>query len=242
MGSMVSSIRKLAAPPNLTALAYSSIKRHILEGKLDEETRLTEEFLSKRLGISKSPVREALNTLQAEGLIHIEPRRGARLRQFSVREVKNLYDLRETLEVFAVSITQVTPALLSELARSVERTRRYVQANDRIKHIEEDTRFHAAIAAATGNDELCRVLKNIQDQIWLCRCKTYNLSSSTASDAHLTILQALKENDRKGAQAAMRSHIDHVRTRLIEFLEEASLLEPLTRAKDQDPAVAFPDR
>src|SRR6201999_1519092 len=126
MGCMGSSIRKLTAPQNLTALAYNSIKRHILEGKLDEETRLTEEFLSKRLGISKSPVREALNTLQAEGLIHIEPRRGARLRQFSVREVKNLYDLRENLEVFAVSIARVTPALLADLAKSIERTRRWV--------------------------------------------------------------------------------------------------------------------
>jgi DNA-binding GntR family transcriptional regulator len=226
MGSMVSSIKKLAAPQNLTALAYNSIKRHILEGTLDENTRLTEEFLSKRLGISKSPVREALNSLQTEGLIHIEPRRGARLRRFSVKEVKNLYDLRETLEVFAVSSAQVTPALLADLAKSVERTRRHVKANDKIRHIEEDTRFHAAIAGSTGNDELCRVLKNIQDQIWLCRCKTYNLSSSTASDAHLTILQALKDNDRKGAQAAMRSHIDHVRTRLIDFLEQDSLLAP----------------
>jgi len=226
MGSMVSSIKKLTTPPNLTALAYSSIKRHILEGKLDEDTRLTEEFLSKRLGISKSPVREALNSLQTEGLIHIEPRRGARLRQFSVKEVKNLYDLRETLEVFAVSITRVTPALLAALAKSVERTRRHLKANDKTKHIEEDTWFHGAIASATGNDELCRVLKNIQDQIWLCRCKTYDLSSSTASDAHLAILQALEENDRKGAQAAMRSHIDHVRTRLIEFLEQTSVLEP----------------
>jgi DNA-binding GntR family transcriptional regulator len=225
MGSMTSSIRKLTAPQNLTTLAYDSIKRHILEGKLDEDSRLTEEFLSNRLGISKSPVREALNSLQTEGLIRIEPRRGARLRQFSVKEVKNLYDLRETLEVFAVSGARVTPALLGELARSVERTRRFVKANDKTKHIEEDTRFHAAIAAATGNDELCRVLKNIQDQIWLCRCKTYSLSSTTASDAHSTILHALEQNDRKGAQTAMHNHIDHVRTRLIDFLEQGLRLK-----------------
>jgi DNA-binding GntR family transcriptional regulator len=226
MSSMGSSIRKLTAPQNLTALAYDSIKRHILDGKLDEETRLTEEFLSNRLGISKSPVREALNSLQTEGLILIEPRRGARLRRFSVKEVKNLYDLRETLEVFAVSRAQVNPTLIGELTKSVERTRKFLKANDKNKHIEEDTRFHAAIAGATGNDELCRVLKNIQDQIWLCRCKTYNLSSSTASDAHLTILKALEANDRKGAQTAMRNHIDHVRTRLVDFLEQSSLSEP----------------
>jgi DNA-binding GntR family transcriptional regulator len=221
MSSMATGMRKLNAPRNLTTLAYDSIKRHILEGRLDEETRLTEEFLSNRLGISKSPVREALNSLQTEGLIHIEPRRGARLRQFSVQEVRNLYDLRENLEVFAVSRARVSPAFVSELGKSVERTRKFVSANDKNKHIEEDTRFHNSIAAATGNDELCRVLKNIQDQIWLCRCKTYSLSSSTASDAHLAILKAFEDNDRKGAQAAMRNHIQHVRDRLIDFLENS---------------------
>jgi DNA-binding GntR family transcriptional regulator len=221
MSSMATGMRKLTAPRNLTTLAYDSIKRHILEGRFDEETRLTEEFLSKRLGISKSPVREALNTLQTEGLIHIEPRRGARLRQFSVQDVKNLYDLRENLEVFAVSRAQVTLALLTDLAKSVERTRRFVQANDKNKHIEEDTRFHNSIAAATGNEELCRVLRNIQDQIWLCRCKTYSLSSSSASNAHLAILNALEKDDRKAAQTAMRSHILHVRDRLVEFLDSS---------------------
>jgi DNA-binding GntR family transcriptional regulator len=221
MSSMATGMRKLTAPRNLTTLAYDSIKRHILEGKVDEETRLTEEFLSNRLGISKSPVREALNSLQTEGLIHIEPRRGARLRQFSVQEVRNLYDLRENLEVFAVSRADVTPTLLCDLAKSVERTRRFVHGNDKTRHIEEDTRFHNTIAAATGNDELCRVLRNIQDQIWLCRCKTYNLSASSASDAHLAILRALEDTDRKRAQAAMRSHIQHVRDRLVEFLESA---------------------
>jgi DNA-binding GntR family transcriptional regulator len=55
------------------------------------------------------------------------------------------------------------------------------------------------------------------------------LSASTASDAHLTILKALEENDRKAAQTAMRNHIDHVRTRLIDFLERASHLKPLAK-------------
>ncbi len=74
---MMLSMKKLQTPQNLTSLAYHSIKAHILREELDEETRLTEELLSKQLGISKSPVREALNTLHAEGLTRIEARRGA---------------------------------------------------------------------------------------------------------------------------------------------------------------------
>src|SRR5499427_1918248 len=107
-------MRKLKIPTNLTALAYRSIKDYILEGRLDEDSRLTEEFLSSQLGISKSPIREALNRLEAEGLIRIEARRGAYLRRLSIDEINELYDLREALEVHVVRTAKLTPALLAE--------------------------------------------------------------------------------------------------------------------------------
>lgn len=212
-------MEKLAQPQNLTALAYESIKRYIMEADLDEEARLTEDFLSGQLGISKSPVREALNSLQTEGLIRIEPRRGAYLRRFSVKEVQDLYDLRELLEVYAVATATLTPSLIDALDASIDHTRGWLKAKDKLRHIEEDTRFHGAIASATGNNELCRMLSNIQHQIWLFRCKTYRLSSTTAPSAHRRILDALKANDREAAQNAMRDHIRLVRDRLIDHLE-----------------------
>jgi len=112
------SMKKIKAPQNLTALAYENIKNYILREDLDEETRLTEESLSTQLGISKSPVREALNSLHTEGLIRIESRRGAYLRRFTAQEVKDLYDLREALEVYAVGAAIVTPELLANLRQS----------------------------------------------------------------------------------------------------------------------------
>jgi DNA-binding GntR family transcriptional regulator len=214
-------IKRISVPQNLTTLAYNSIKTYILEGNLDEDTRLTEEFLSTQLGISKSPVREALNSLSTEGLIHIEARRGAYLRRFSIKEVKDLYDLREALEVFAVSVADISPDLIAELRASIDRTRKLLKANDKTGHIDEDARFHGLIANATGNAELCRVLSNVQSQIWLCRRKTYNLSSTTAPEAHQTILDAFAKNDRKTAQAAMRKHISFVKKRLLHFMEQA---------------------
>src|ERR1700727_1787334 len=109
------SISRIEAPQNLTALAYDSIKAYILREDLDDKTRLTEELLSKQLGISKSPVREALNSLHTEGLIRIEARRGAYVRDFSTREVMDLYGLREALEVYAVGAAAITPDLIKEL-------------------------------------------------------------------------------------------------------------------------------
>jgi len=213
-------MKKIDTPQNLTALAYDSIKSYILREDLDDETRLTEQSLSNQLGISKSPVREALNSLHTQGLIRIESRRGAYLRRFTTQEVKDLYDLRETLEVYAVGVAIVTPELLANLRRSIEHTRKLLKANDRIGHIEEDTRFHGLIASATCNAELGRVLANIQNQIWLCRRKTYDLSASTTPSAHKAILEALERGSRKEAQSAMRNHIALVKERLIDFMQE----------------------
>ena len=218
---MTCAMKKLNAPQNLTVLAYDSIKAYILREELDENVRLTEDFLSGQLGISKSPVREALNSFHTEGLIRIEARRGAYLRRFSVKEVKDLYDLREAIEVYAVGVAKLSPRLLADLKSSIQRTKKFLKANDRVGHIEEDTKFHGLITAATGNLELCRVLANIQNQIWLCRRKTYDLSSSTSPAAHQSILTALEKGDCAEAQKAMRSHIALVRQRLIAYMEEA---------------------
>jgi DNA-binding GntR family transcriptional regulator len=217
---MMNSMKKIEPPQNLTALAYDSIKAYILREDLDENTKLTEELLSKQLGISKSPVREALNSLHTEGLICIEARRGAYLRRFSTKEVKDIYDLREALEVYAVGVVEPTPKLIADLRQSTQRTRKFLKSDDKLGHIQEDTRFHGLIAAATGNTELCRVLANLQNQIWLCRRKTYNLSSSTSPEAHQAILEALEKGNRKEAQNAMRNHITLVRQRLVDFTEQ----------------------
>jgi DNA-binding GntR family transcriptional regulator len=220
--AMNHSMKRINAPQNLTALAYDSIKAYILREDLDENTRLTEELLSNQLCISRSPVREALNSLHTEGLIRIEARRGAYLRRFSTKEVRDLYDLREALEVYAVGITELTPGLIADLRQSTRRTPEFLDSNDRLGHIEEDTKFHGLIASGTGNAELCRVLTNIQSQIWLCRRKTYELSSSTAPDAHLAIVDALEKGDRPEAQDAMRTHITLVRQRLIAFMDRST--------------------
>jgi DNA-binding GntR family transcriptional regulator len=190
-----------------------------LAGRLDENSRLTEDFLSTRLGISKSPIREALNRLETGGLIRIEPRKGAYLRRLSIPEVDDLYDLREALEVHVVRTARLSPTLLADLRQSLKRQRALLKAKDKPHYIEEDVRFHAALGRATGNASLCSVLENVQNQIRLSRRSTYDLSSSSAPDYHQAIVKALEENNREAAQQSMREHIMNVRRRLLEFLE-----------------------
>ncbi len=80
-------------------------------------------------------------------------------------------------------------------------------------------RFHAMITAATGNDELCRVLENVQQKTLLCRSKSYELSATTAPVAHMQIFAALKKEGRRDARLAMREHIAFVRERLLASFE-----------------------
>lgn len=213
-------MKKLKIPSNLTSLAYDSIKRYILDGKLDEGARLTEEFLSTSLGISKSPIREALNRLEAEGFIHIEPRRGAYLQDFSTTDIHELYDLRNALETHVVLTVRLSPELMEELKQSVVRMRKDLEDNDKVHYIEQDMQFHARLANATGNSRLCKALENVQNQIWIFRRKTYDLSSSTAADAHESIVRALETGDRPRAARAMGEHITMVRRKLLEFLDQ----------------------
>ncbi len=152
---------KIPKYPNLTELAYLHIKQYILEGSFSEGTKLTEDALAAQLGISKSPVREALNRLESEGLVSIEPRRGAYVRWFSIQEACDLYALRELLEVHAVGLAKITPSLLKDLAESIDRIKADLDERNTIAYIEEDIRFHNLIAAATGSKELYRILEKV---------------------------------------------------------------------------------
>jgi len=111
--------------------------------------------------------------------------------------------------------------------------RRYLKDNDKAHYIEEDIRFHANLADATGNVRLAKTLENVQNQIWIFRRKTYDLSSSTAADSHETIIRALEAGNRPRAASAMSEHITTVRNKLVEYLQSR---EPGERPQPLPPA------
>jgi DNA-binding GntR family transcriptional regulator len=210
---------KIPKYPNLTELAYLQIKQHILEGTLDEDAKLTEETLAAQLGISKSPVREALNRLESEGLVSIASRRGAYVRRFSLKDACDVYAIREILEVHAVGLAEITPAFLRELAESIDRAQQYHRGNNTLLLVEEDICFHNLIASATGNQELCRILENINQKSVLCRMKTHSLPAVSSPNCHDGIYLALKDGDRERAQQAMRDHILYFRDSFLRSMQ-----------------------
>lgn len=211
-------MKKIRVPENLTTQAYRRIREFIIEGGMDDRERLTEEFLATQLGISKSPIREALTRLETEGLLRIEPRRGAYLRKYTAKEAEDLYDLREALEVHTIRTARITPRVVDGLRAHLRRMREHSLKNDKIPWIEEDSAFHNAIAEATGNKLLLNALENLQHQLWLFRRTTYDLTISHALVAHEEIVNSLEGGDRGQAEELMRKHISTSCRQLVEMM------------------------
>jgi DNA-binding GntR family transcriptional regulator len=207
-------------PENLTRQSYRLIRDEILRGQLDKQRHLTEGFFAARYAISKSPIREALNVLESEGLIKIEPRRGVSVRRFSIQDIAEIYELREVLEALVVRKAELAPKLLERMRQAVRVAEAYRGKGDKLAYLREDAAFHAALTQACGNGRLRRALKNMRDQILILRRQTFELSSGTSVKQHYEILAALENGDREQAARLMAQHVHDVRTRLINHLRE----------------------
>ena len=217
---------KLKIPPTLTQQAYQRIRDGILSGSLTNGNRLTEDYLARALGISKSPVREAMNRLESEGLIEIQPRRGAFIRNFTPQDVDELYDLREALECHLVRNLKLTPAARKQLDNSVRKASVALEHGNRRQYISMDMAFHGILARCSGNARLRQVLDNMYGQLLVLRLHTYKLTGHNSPRQHRLILQALSQGDNSLAEKRMAEHIREVRLRLLDFMRERKTENP----------------
>lgn len=210
---------KLRIPENLTQRAYKAIRDEILKGKLNGQQRLTEGFFAERLGVSKSPIREALNRLEAEGLITIEPRRGASVINLSVEDVEEIYELREILEAAAVRHVVADQRTCARLHAALEAAQEGLRQEDKVAYILADADFHRTIAQANTNSRLRRILENMHGQMLVLRHQTFELSSNRSVLEHEEILNALEKGDKERASQLMTQHVQSVRQKLLAHLK-----------------------
>ena len=209
---------KLKIPENLTQQAYRSIRDSIIWGKIDNREHLTEEFFASRFGISKSPIREALNRLESEGLITIIPRRGAFVRDFSIQDVEEIFELREALEPLVIRNLTLNSKLVAQLQKCVRAATNYRKENNKINYIREDAAFHSILAQASNNMRLKKILENMHNQMLILRSRTFELTSHSSIQQHLAVLNALSKRQVETAEQMMAEHIRTVRARLLEQL------------------------
>jgi DNA-binding GntR family transcriptional regulator len=151
---------------SLVELAVNRLSQEILSGRSDPGERLVEEQLTRRLGISRAPLREALRLLAQQGLVEHTPRRGARVATLSDADVRELYEVRDVLERHSV-LTRPAGADLSGLDAALEVMRKATETGDRLAIADAHRAFHVAVVALGGNRQLTQVYESVLVRIQL---------------------------------------------------------------------------
>jgi DNA-binding GntR family transcriptional regulator len=197
---------------NLSAQVYSQIKNLILCNEVLPGQKLHHQELSERLGVSRTPVREALTRLVQEGYVSLLPNRGFTCKEIRLQEADELYELREALEVFAVekAVENLTEGSLAALAAKMNLYGHDVQkwfTRDRLIY---DQDIHLEMARLSGNETLAKTLAQVFERIILKR-RTDGLYDPArgiiAHQEHLKLLQALKRRNAPEAVKIVRAHI-----------------------------------
>lgn len=205
---------------SLGAQAYQELKRLILDRRLLPGEKINEVALAQALGISRTPIREALNRLAKEGLVNIFPQRGAFVVEFSAQDVEELFLLREKLEGLAAYLAaqKITERDMKKLESYGQGFQEPFSAQEIKRYAREDFKFHQTIVALSQAPRLISLVSTLHDYIRIFRLTTIGLSGrmKNSLEEHKRIISALKKKDPLAAENAMREHIVHVRQGVIE--------------------------
>lgn len=198
----------------LAEQAYVALRDAILAHELPPGTRLSVPDMAQRLGISRSPAREAISRIAYEGLAQVEPRRGAVVSDIRTEDLVEIYSLREVLEGLACRLASrnLRERDIERLRDIVGRHEEAIAAGDLERHYELDQAFHAAIREIAGSRRLVESLDRLQGQIRLAMYTTHRSPGGMpqALAEHHTILEALVSMDPARAEQTGRDHISRL--------------------------------
>lgn len=201
------------ASASLVELAVSRISREILSGNSDPGDRLIEEQLTRRFGISRGPLREALRLLAQQGLVEHVPRRGVRVATLSERDIQELYTVRDVLERHAVTEALGTdaPTDLGPVRAALDAIRSAADRGDRSDLSEAHRRFHVAVVGLAGNRQLTLVYESVLLKIQLymainLRRESEQGQSRDGVHRHERLIEALTSGDAGVVLAALGDH------------------------------------
>jgi DNA-binding GntR family transcriptional regulator len=206
-----SKLSHLRPSPSLKDQAFESIREAILGGRLKPGILYKEQGIAGELGISKTPVREALLELAGRGFVTSFPRKGFEINSLTAKNIHDLFELRLVLETAVMRhiTADISKEALKQLEAILARDRQAVRNDDQRQILQVNRELHSYLAALTGNEYLIRSLQNIQDLIeWLIAgTLRYRGRAGKAYSEHLNIFNMLKKRDVHGAAAAMTEHL-----------------------------------
>ena len=209
----------------LRDVVFNTLRQAILKGELKPGERLMEIQLANKLGVSRTPVREAIRKLELEGLVLMIPRKGAEVAEITRQDMEDVLEVRTALEELAVkdACDHITDAQLSELKKaSNEFKKALLEGKDLVTCADADMHFHDVILSATNNRRLIQMLNNLSEQMYRYRMEYLKdeRTHKTLIEEHDAIRRALKKHDKVKAGAAIRVHIDNQKRSILESLTE----------------------
>ena len=202
-------------------VVHGTLRRAITRHELEPGFHLSVPALAEQLGVSRSPVREAVQRLISEGLAIEQPRRGAYVTRYDVLELLPLYQVRMVLDGLAAGLAahRMTPEYVQKIGKVLEADRRSIAEDDLERHIEADIEFHCLMMEGAGNAVLSGMLQKIYDRIRSAMMARVVLTGpGRAYEDHVAIFEAARQGHAEAAEAAARAHVGRV---LAEFVGKA---------------------
>lgn len=210
--------RATTSSKGLNQKAYETIKKEIVEGDLIPGTLVTENELSSKLGISRTPIREALHRLESDRFIKIYPRRGILIPDISLKDIQDLYSIRAVMEPFAVRLAtkRIKSGDLKHY-QSIFSTERHIKTPKDLLEIDRD--FHLMIVKNTNNDYLISLMLKFYDHLQRVRNiigdRIFEVKEITYKE-HLDIIKSILKREEKKAEDAMQTHLKNAFERMSE--------------------------
>lgn len=197
----------------LRDVVFNTLRQAILTGELKPGERLMEIHLANRLGVSRTPIREAIRKLELEGLVTMIPRRGAEVAQITEKSMKDVLEVRRTLDALSAElacerISEEDEKALKEACRKFEEA---VKTKDIKMIAKADVAIHDIIAAATGNQRLIQLINNLAEQMYRYRfeyIKDFSQHERIINE-HRIIYESIVKKDKEAASEMAKTHIDN---------------------------------
>lgn len=197
----------------LRDVVFNTLRQAILKGELAPGERLMEIQLAERLGVSRTPIREAIRKLELEGLVLMIPRKGAEVAKISEKSLRDVLEVRRSLEELAIELAcqRMSGEEIRQLQEAQRGFEEAIYQGDAMQIAENDEQYHSIIYCGTGNARLVQILNNLREQMY-----RYRLEYIKDADKrqilileHEKILRAIQNHHVAEAKEAMREHIDN---------------------------------
>ncbi len=208
----------------LRDIVFQTLRNSILSGDLEPGERLMETQLGEKLGVSRTPIREAIRKLELEGLVVMIPRKGAQVAPFTKKDIADVLEVRAALEALAASLacTRTDERDLLKLQLVITEYEYAVKENDIEAMIQKDVEFHDIIFNSTKNERLIQMSQNMQEQVQRYRVAYLRGAEEGARvlQEHREILKAIKDNKEEEAARLAEAHINTQRDYILEHTSQ----------------------